>query len=376
MWEKSFSSGRTALLVLSDGSVFPGKPIGARASKPVVGELVFNTSMTGYQEALTDPSYAGQVLTFTYPLIGNYGVSSGQAFESEKIHCSAVVVHEACETPVHYASKLSFSGFLEQNGVPGIAGCDTRAIVRKIRGEGVMPAALVHLEEESVPQKLGAVAEETVSQMRGFDYGGVDFVKQVAVKNEVVFEPENFGGSSATIALVDCGCKRGIVRELLRRGNKVVVLPPTASAQKIVSLKPDGLVLSNGPGDPALMQYLVAEVKQLLGKLPVFGICLGHQILGHALGGKTFKLKFGHRGSNHPVQNTENNRVFISAQNHGYAVRDLPPGASEWFVNCNDGTNEGLRAEQLNAMSVQYHPEANPGPYDNQYLFDEFMKML
>ena len=361
--------------MLQDGTVFTGTPLGAHADKPIVGELVFNTSMTGYQEAITDPSYAGQTLVFTYPLIGNYGISS-EAFESDKIHCSAIAVHQACSTPVHWQSKFSLHEFLEQSGVSAIEGCDTRGLVIKIRGDGVMPSALVHLEQEAGWEEQAIAVQQALRAIEGFDYGSVDFVKQVAVKGETVFGQENAEKGGKTIVLVDCGAKRGIINQLVRRKNTVIAVPPATSAERILSLKPDGIVLSNGPGDPAQMQYLVREVHSLLGKIPIFGICLGHQILGHALGAKTFKLKFGHRGSNHPVQNTENGRVFISAQNHGYAVNQLPSNASEWFANAYDGTNEGLRADALRAMSVQYHPEANPGPYDNQYLFDEFEKTL
>jgi carbamoyl-phosphate synthase small subunit len=358
--------GKTALLVLSDGSIFEGHSIGAKVD--AVGELVFNTSMTGYQEALTDPSYAGQLLTFCYPLIGNYGISE-EAFESSKVQPSAAIVREACNLPTHYQSRRSLDEFLEQSGVPGISGVDTRAIVRKVRSAGVMPSALVQLNDESERE---AVIASALKKAKAFDYGANDYVLAVATKTNQVF---NEAGAK-TVVLIDVGAKGSIARELVKRGFRVVVVPPKTTAKEIMALEPAGLMVSNGPGDPATATYTIDTLKNLAGKLPIFGICLGHQLLAHTLGAKTFKLKFGHRGSNQPVLNVESGKAFITSQNHGYAVKDLPKTVSELFVNANDGTNEGLRHKELPIFSVQYHPEANPGPYDNRYLFDEFAKML
>ncbi len=366
-------SERKALLVLSDGSFFVGDALGAE--RKAVGELVFSTSMTGYQEALTDPSYAGQLLTFAYPLIGNYGVSD-EDFESARVHANACIVREACATPVHYRSRRSLHEFLKASDAPGIAGVDTRAIVRKVRSHGVMPAALVQVEAEALENadELNAAVEKLAREAKQFNYSATDYVLKVASKKKAVYGAKGF---SKKVVLIDCGAKHSIVRELVRRRMQVIVVPPTALAKEILAEEPAGVVVSNGPGDPATNHYVVKTLKNLLEKLPVFGICLGHQLLGHALGGNTFKLKFGHRGSNQPVVNTETGKAFITAQNHGFAVKNVPPAvATEWFVNANDGTNEGLKHVELPVMSVQYHPEANPGPYDNRYLFDEFVKML
>ncbi|MBI5177352.1 glutamine-hydrolyzing carbamoyl-phosphate synthase small subunit [Candidatus Micrarchaeota archaeon] len=364
-----------AALVLRDGSIFPGTLIGKRAE--AVGELVFNTSMTGYQEALTDPSYAGQLLTFSYPIIGNYGIGK-EAFESPAIHARACIVREACPAPTHRLSESPLDEFLSHYGVPGISGVDTRAIVKKVRSQGVMPAALAPMGEKilSNDEERNAFVASMVAKSNSFDYSKVDFVTTVATKDKLVF-----GKGGKKIVLIDCGAKAGIVRELLQRGMEVTVVPPATTSREILELNPHGVVISNGPGDPALMTYAIKTVGELLGQVPLFGICLGHQILGHAVGGKTFKLKFGHRGANHSVQDKIDGRVFITAQNHGFAVSGLPhahegSAVREWFANSNDGTNEGLLVEGLRAMSVQYHPEASPGPYDNRYLFDEFVKMI
>ena len=360
---------RNSALILSDGSFYLGEGFGA--DLPAYGELVFNTSMTGYQEALTDPSYAGQVLTFAYPLVGNYGIS-GHDFESSKIHPSAVVVREWCENPVHRESAKTLSEFLAEYEVPGISGVDTRAIVTKIRSAGVMPAAVLPMPDPS--NDIRKFVENSVKEIGRFDYAHTDFVRKVTRDGICTFEPA--GACKHSVVLVDCGVKSSIVRELNRRSCKVTVVPADTEAGTILSLEPDGVVYSNGPGDPALMGYAIESCREILGKVPVFGICLGHQILGHALGAKTYKLKFGHRGSNHPVLDSESGKAFITSQNHGYAVRDLPSGVTEWLVNLNDSSNEGLLCADKNAMSVQFHPEASPGPHDTGFLFDEFAKML
>ncbi len=367
-------AGNKGLLVLSDGSFFVGSAIGAE--KKAVGELVFNTSMTGYQEALTDPSYAGQLLTFSYPLIGNYGVSE-EAFESTGVHPAACIVREACGTPDHRRSKRSLEEFLRASGTPGLEGVDTRTIVKTVRSHGVMPAVLVQVEDEKLlgdEAELGALVDKLVKETKAFNYSAVDYVMQVASKKKTAYGAKGF---SKKVVLIDCGAKQSIIRELVKRKLQVIVVPPDTHAKEILAEEPNGVVVSNGPGDPAVMQYAIKTVRNLLGKTPIFGICLGHQILGHALGGNTYKLKFGHRGSNQPVINTETGRAFITAQNHGFAVKNVPREvASELFTNANDGTNEGLRHAELPVFSAQFHPEANPGPYDSRYLFDEFVKSL
>ncbi|MFH0922578.1 MAG: glutamine-hydrolyzing carbamoyl-phosphate synthase small subunit [Candidatus Micrarchaeota archaeon] len=365
--EGAANSLKHALLVLSDGTFFAGEGIGCE--KTVFGEAVFNTGMTGFQEALTDPSYAGQILAFSYPLIGNYGVSES-AFESGKVQAAGCVVREACVKPVHYASKKNLNAFLEENDAPGIAGIDTRALVRKIRSAGVMPAALsVFSSDENFEEKAVELAEKS----RKFDYSALNFVAEVSSDKKTVLQAKN---EKKKIALVDYGAKSSIARELLKRDCTVVVFPWNATAQEILAEGVDGVMLSNGPGDPSVLVEQVQELKTLVGKKPVFGICLGHQLLATALGAKTFKLKFGHRGCNHAVVENETRKVLITSQNHGFAVGNLPSSCADWFSNCNDGTNEGLRHNDLPIMSVQFHPEASPGPQDANFLFDEFLKMV
>jgi len=355
--------GRKAVLVLRDGSCFRGAGFGEEGV--ATGELVFNTGFCGYQETLTDPSYAGQILTFTYPLIGNYGVNS-EDFESDRIHLHGVVVRELCETPQHMKMKESLDEFLKKFGVPGICGVDTRGVVRRIRSEGVMPASL------SVYSKKEPKLEELLQMARELDYSKIDFVERVASKKK-----KEYVAGERRVVLIDCGVKGSIVKELLRREISVIQVPPKTAAEEILSMKPDGVVLSNGPGNPALLGYVASTVRKLMGKLPVFGICLGHQIIAHAAGGRTFKMKFGHRGSNHPVKELESGRVFITSQNHGYAVDEkIPDGFVVTHRNCNDGTIEGMKHKELPVFSVQYHPEANPGPLDSGYLFDVFEKLL
>jgi len=355
--------GCRGFLVLSDGTVFRGTGFGAQ--KTHVGELVFSTAMTGYQEALTDPSYAGQILMMTYPLVGNYGIN-GEDSESDKIWARGFVVHEACLEPVHSKSKKSIDEFLEEQGVPGVAGLDTRAIVHKIRDKGVMPACIYAGEEEP---DIPALAKKAAA----LDYSGINFVDEVSPR-----EPREFGKGKKRVVLVDCGAKANIVRELVKRGIRVTTVHYKTSARAILDLDPDGVVVSNGPGDPALMQTTAAAMRAIAKKLPTMGICLGHQILGIAAGGSTFKLKFGHRSANQPVKELETGRVFITTQNHGYAVDGASIG-KDWVVtmlNANDGTVEGLRHRELPVFSVQFHPEAHPGPRDTGFLFDEFVKSL
>jgi carbamoyl-phosphate synthase small subunit len=353
------------VLVLADGSVFFGGGFGAEGT--AVGELVFNTSMTGYQEALTDPSYAGQILMMTYPLIGNYGTGKSD-FESGRVQASAFVVRERCLFPSHRNSEAGIDAFLAQKGIPGIHSLDTRAIVRRIRAKGVMSACAC-VYSEGRPE-----LEPLLRKARALDYSKVNFVEKVSVRQV----EQHRAPPGKRVALIDCGMKTSIVKELLARRISVTVFPWNATAQQVLACEPDGLVISNGPGDPALLAGVSSAVRELMGRMPVFGICLGHQIIAHAAGARTFKLKFGHRGSNHPVKELATGRVYITAQNHGFAVdaKTLPQGFEETHVNLNDKTNEGLRHKELPVFSVQYHPEANPGPYDSLMLFDRFKQLL
>lgn len=353
-----------AALVLSDGTIFRGSGFGAPATK--AGELVFNTSMTGYQEALTDPSYAGQILTFTYPLVGNYGITNDD-FESNRVWAEGFVVREACVTPVHSQSVRPLGKFLEDEGIPGITGLDTRSIVRKIREAGVMPAALQVAEKER-----DIDADSLLEKARALDYSKINFVEIVSRKRA-----EIHGSGNKTCVLVDCGVKMGIVRELNKRSIKVVILPYNSTPDEILSFSPNGIVYSNGPGDPALMKKESEGMRKLFD-YPIFGICLGCQLLGQAAGASTYKLKFGHRGANQPVLDRLLGKIAITTQNHGYAVAEKGLGGDfeVTHVNCNDNTVEGIAHKSLPIFSVQYHPEANPGPQDSTYLFDKFAKLM
>jgi len=355
--------GRRAVLLLQDGTMLHGQGFGAQALRQ--GELVFNTSMTGYQEALTDPSYAGQILMMTNPLIGNYGINE-KDYESKGIHCAGFVVRSLSPDYDHFEAEQGVDSFLEEHGVPGISGIDTRFLVRKIRSRGVMPALIATYEGER-----GLDLEKLKVD---FDYSSVDFVKKVTMR-----EPKTFGAGNKHVVLIDYGVKRGIEQELLDRKMKVTVVPSFYSAKQIESFEPDGILLSNGPGDPAILTEAHKTIRQLSDlNYPMFGICLGHQLLAHAFGGKTFKMKFGHRGSNHPVLDKRTGKVAITTQNHGFAVdhEHVPEGFDITHTNLNDNTIEGMQHRELPVFSVQYHPEANPGPHDSKGLFDKFMKML
>ena len=356
---------KKALLLLSDGSRFEGRGFGSETSS--TGEIVFNTSFCGYQEALTDPSYAGQILTMTYPLIGNYGINA-EDFESDRAQVSGFVVKEECNTPQHAKSKETLDAFLRRFDIPGISGVDTRAIVRRIREYGVMPACV------SVYTGRQPDYQELMDEVKKLDYSKIDFVERVTSKGRREFEAD--GGAS--VVLIDCGVKMGIVRELVKRGISVTLVPARTKSKDILAMKPDGVVISNGPGDPERLGYLASTSKELMKRVPIFGICLGHQILAQAVGGRNFKLKFGHRGSNHPVKDLRTGRVYITSQNHGYAVdeKTLPKEFIVTHRNCNDGTVEGFRHKELPVFSVQYHPEASPGPLDSKYFFDEFKELI
>ena len=359
---------KKAILVLEDGSVYEGFTFGAEAE--TYGEVVFNTSMTGYQEMLTDPSYAGQIVLPTYPLIGNYGVNQ-QDFESSKIQVRGFVVREACPEPNHYLNSQTLHRYLTESGIPGIYGVDTRAITRKLRSAGVMMGMITG---DKTPQQ----AREELKRLP--DYGSIDFVRQVTTEAPYRWEAESGTGSVPPyhIVALDCGLKYNILRILCRMGCSVTVVPGAMSAEDILDLKPDGILLSPGPGDPALLDYIVNTVKELMGKKPMMGICLGNQLIARAFGGKTFKLKFGHRGANHPVKDLETGRIHITAQNHGYAVDPDTLGneLEVTHINLNDGTVEGLRHKELPIFAIQYHSEASPGPLDNTYLFEQFLEMV
>ncbi len=360
---------KKAILVLEDGSVYRGYSFGAEAD--TYGEVVFNTSMIGYQEMLTDPSYAGQIVVPTYPLIGNYGINE-QDFESNSIQVRGFVVREECYQPSHYLSKKTLHQYLAGSGIAGIYGVDTRAITRKLRSAGVMMGIIT---SDKTPQQA---LEQLLEQP---DYGSIDFVKQVTTGVPYQWPPEPSQETSeylCKVVVLDCGLKFNILRILSRMGCRVTAVPATASAEEILNLEPDGIVLSPGPGNPELLDYLVDTVGRLIGKKPIMGICLGCQLIGKAFGASTFKLKFGHRGGNHPVQDLGDGRVHITAQNHGYAIdaSTLNSNLEVSHVNLNDGTVEGLRHQELPIFAIQYHSEASPGPLDNTYLFAKFMEMI
>ena len=382
-----------AYLVLEDGSVYQGEAFGAESCG--YGEVVFNTSMTGYQEALTDPSYAGQIVVLTYPLVGNYGINA-RDFESRRIQVAGFVVREHCEYPSHSLSTTTLHDFLASQGIPAIAGVDTRSITRHLRDRGVM-MGYIYSSSEAVPTPSHGTlahvtpaelnertAEAALARLRDMpSYGNVDFVKNVTTAEPYTWPPSwdapsDVPAPRCRILVADFGLKYNILRLLRDRGCEVIAVPATNSAEEIMALKPSGIVLSPGPGDPALLEYTVSMVRDLIGQVPIIGICLGHQIMARALGGNTFKLKFGHRGANHPVKDLTTGRVYITAQNHGYAVDEssLPSEIDVTHVNLNDGTVEGLRHRESPILTVQYHSEASPGPRDNEYLFDEFLEMV
>ncbi|MDO8520467.1 MAG: glutamine-hydrolyzing carbamoyl-phosphate synthase small subunit [Deltaproteobacteria bacterium] len=371
---------REAHLILADGTIFSGTSFGYAGGGS--GEVVFNTSMSGYQEILTDPSYEGQIVVMTYPQIGNYGINP-QDVESKKIYLSGFVVKEVSPVVSNYRSRMDLSSYLQKNKIPGIAGIDTRALVRKIREAGAMQALIrvgaIH-ELPLLRKKAAALAgmegqdlAKIVSHPKG--YGWKEGVHRVAADGTAL--PKK-GKRKFKVVAYDFGIKQNILRMLTDQGCDVSVVPAEFSAEKVLALKPDGIFLSNGPGDPAVCDYAVQNVKKLIGKKPVFGICLGHQILGLALGAKTFKLKFGHHGGNQPVKDLTTGKVEITAQNHGFAVdpESLPKDVEVTHINLNDQTVEGLRHKKWKAFSVQYHPEASPGPHDSHYLFSRFIRLM
>ena len=351
-----------AFLVLEDGSVFQGTSIGS--PREVISEIVFNTSMTGYLEVLTDPSYAGQAVVMTYPLIGNYGICH-EDMESLKPWPDGYIVRELSRIPSNFRSEDTIQHFLESHDIPGISGIDTRALTKILREKGTMNGMITTNENYDL--------EDAVRRMKEYSVQGV--VKATTTKEKYVLP-----GEGKKVALLDLGAKKNIARSLNKRGCQVTVYPSDTSAEEILSSSPDGIMLSNGPGDPKENVEVIREIRKLYdSNVPIFAICLGHQLMALATGANTYKLKYGHRGGNHPVKDLETGRVYISSQNHGYAVdtESLDPAvAVPAFVNVNDGTNEGLKYTGKNIFTVQYHPEACPGPQDSSYLFDRFLKMM
>jgi len=346
-------------LVLADGTVFEGERIGAESNP--IGELVFTTGMEGYLETLTDPSFYGQIVVQTFPLIGNYGVISAD-FEG-KTAVRGYIVSELCDTPSNFRSEYGLDKFLKDNGIAGLKGLDTRAITRIIRENGVMNAAIF---DEIPSGSLDLIK----------NYSVVNAVKSVSTDEKYTVKPS--GKVKYKVALIDYGAKGNIIKSLTSRGAEVQVFPSTAKAEEIFGYKPDGVMLSNGPGDPQENAEAIAEIKKIIGKLPVFGICLGHQLVALAMGGTTYKLKYGHRGANQPVKSLTGKRTYITSQNHGYAVdaNSLDGVAREIFINANDKSNEGLIYDGKKCFTVQFHPEAAAGPLDTGFLFDKFTDLM
>lgn len=351
-----------AYLILEDGTVFTGTSIGAE--REVISEIVFNTSMTGYLEVLTDPSYAGQAVVMTYPLIGNYGICR-EDMESKRAWPDAYIVRELSRIPSNFRSEDTIQNFLKEYDIPGISGIDTRALTKLLREKGTINGMITTKEYTD--------HSEVLNRIKAYSVEGV--VLKTTTKEKYVLP-----GNGKKVALMDFGAKRNIARSLNERGCEVTVYPADTPAEEVLAAAPDGIMLSNGPGDPKENTAIIKEVKKLYdSNVPIFAICLGHQLMALANGMDTYKLKYGHRGGNHPVKDLETGRVYISSQNHGYAVdaKTISPEIAEpAFINVNDGTNEGLKYTGKNIFTVQYHPEACPGPLDSGYLFDRFLKMM
>ena len=350
-----------AVLVLETGQTFPARRFGAGGE--ISAELVFTTAMVGYVETLTDPSYHGQIVVQTFPLIGNYGVMAAD-FESESPRLSAYIVRQYCETPSNFRCEEDLNGYLKKSGIIGLAGLDTRALTRILREKGVMNAAIMNETPEDLPAFCKALSEKALSSD----------VHQVTCKSAFTL-----GEGARQAVLWDFGFKRGMAEALAARGCRVAVVPAGTSCEEIAALRPDGVLLSNGPGDPAVNRSIIREIRKLTETgIPIFGICLGHQLLALAMGAKTEKLKYGHRGANQPARYVKTGRLYITSQNHGYAVvtDTLPGDAHASFENANDLTNEGLEFDSINAFSVQFHPEARGGPLDTSFLFDQFVSRM
>jgi carbamoyl-phosphate synthase small subunit len=376
-----------ALLALEDGRVFEGESFGATGTR--VGEICFNTSMTGYQEVLTDPSYRGQIVAMTYPHIGNYGTNQLDQ-ESAEPHVRGFVVEELTEIPSSWRSELSLDEYLKRWNIPGAQGIDTRALTRHLRERGAMKACLTTADMS--PEQA------TEEAIRGDGVVGMDYVREVSAAAPYQWDPRDQESTLWAVAsgnadeireqvlppirhrivAYDYGIKENILRRLRQAGFGVTVVPASTTAEEVLALKPDGVFLSNGPGDPSALDYAHTAVNGLMGKTPIFGICLGHQVLGYAFGGRTFKLKFGHRGGNQPVKDLRTGKVAITSQNHGFAVdpESLPPEVEVTHLNLNDGTVEGMKHRELPIFSVQYHPEAAPGPHDAGYFFSQFAELI
>jgi carbamoyl-phosphate synthase small subunit len=372
----TFKNNKKAILLLEDGTSFIGNGFGATGKSS--GEVVFSTQMVGYPEALTDPSYKGQILTFTYPMVGNYGVPSNELnlglplyFESDHIQVQGLIIHELCHEPFHWASTRTLDQWLTDEGVPGIYGVDTRRLTKKLRTRGVMLGILQVFGDGEEPD-LGALLKDGKNIP---DPNLTDLVKEVSIQKTVKYTVQG----KKTVVLIDCGVKYSIIRNLLKRDINVIRVPYDTSASEILSYNPDGVFLSNGPGDPKKCVKTIEAIRELSEKTPIMGICLGAQILALALGGDTYKLKFGHRAQNQPALDLNTKRCYITTQNHGYAIdpeslNNTP--LEPWFLNPNDKTTEGIRHKTKPVFAVQWHPEASPGPYDTELLFDKFAKTL
>ena len=381
-----------AILALEDGRYFEGESFGATGT--ATGEACFNTSMTGYQEVLTDPSYRGQIVAMTVPQIGNYGINHHDD-ESSQPHVRGFVIEELSPIVSNWRSEMDLDTYLKQWKIPGIQGIDTRALTKHLRTRGAMRSVIT--------TEVGTVKEAVDLALASPPMEGSDFVKEVSAPSPFRWDPDSLdsrewdipspsqnraGGPEGAfhplvapkyrIVAYDFGVKRNILRRLRQQGFEVDVVPSTTSAKDVLAKNPDGVFLSNGPGDPAALTYIHKEVRELIGKKPIFAICLGHQILGHAFGGKTFKMKFGHRGGNQPVKDLRSGKVAITAQNHGFAIdpSSLPGNVEVTHINLNDGSLEGMRHREWPAFSVQYHPEYAPGPHDSEYLFDRFIHLM
>lgn len=347
---------RAASLILENGIAFTGKAFGY--VHDVVGEVVFTTNMTGYQETLTDPSFCGQIVVMTYPLIGNYGVNF-EDMESDAPALNAFIVRERCDYPSNFRTEMDLDGFLRQNHIMGLEGIDTRALTKIIRNNGCMKG-IITTEELS--------DSDIKSRFEGLDNS--DVISRVSTKTKY-----NINGGGKRVAFIDMGAKAGILRDLKSRGCDITVFPYNVTSTEIEEINPDMVFISNGPGDPTDVPETIETVKKLIGRYSICGICMGHQVIGLALGCRTRKLKFGHHGGNHPVKNLETGKVFITSQNHNYIVSDLPDDVEELYINVNDGTCEGIKHKALPIRSVQFHPEASPGPLDTGFLFDDFLSI-